>query len=172
VSEPNIHPAAIDPDELLSQCEVRTGRVSGPGGQHRNKTDSAVWLTHRPTGVRGFASERRSQHENLSKARFRLRVNLALEVRFPVDALQPASDLWKSRLREGGRIELNPEHRDFPAMLAEALDMLAAAGMDPARAAMALGCTTSQFIKLLKDEPRALAWLNEKRALRGLREFK
>jgi hypothetical protein len=172
MSESQDHPAALDEDALLKQCDLRTGRVSGPGGQHRNKTDSAVWLTHRPTGVHGSASERRSQHENLRMASFRLRVNLALEARCPVDPLKPASAMWKRRLRRDGRIELNPEHRDFPAMLAEALDMLAATDFDPARAAATMGCSTSQFIKLLKHDPRALARLNQQRAGKGLRGFR
>ncbi|MYJ01125.1 MAG: peptide chain release factor-like protein, partial [Chloroflexi bacterium] len=42
---------ALPDEELLAQCRFERFRVSGPGGQHRNKTDSAVRLTHEPTGV-------------------------------------------------------------------------------------------------------------------------
>ena len=60
-----------------------------------------------------------------------------------------------------GRAELQP-------LLAEALDVLAAAGFEPAAAAETLGCSASQLIKLLKKEPRALAWINAERSRCGL----
>lgn len=56
--------------ELETDIEVYVG--SGPGGQHRNKTESAVRLTHRPTGVVVTATERRSQHQNRAVAFERL----------------------------------------------------------------------------------------------------
>ena len=71
-------------DDLLAQCEVELRRASGPGGQHRNKVESAVRLIHRPTGVVANATERRSQHANRALALERLREKL--EVRFHVDA--------------------------------------------------------------------------------------
>ena len=76
------------------------------------------------------------------------------------------SPLWRGRCR-GGRIVINPEHDDFPAVLAEAIDVMLACGDDPKPAAQALGCSTSQLIKLLKDSPRALGLLNERRRKAG-----
>jgi hypothetical protein len=70
--------------ELLRQCEVDTYRASGPGGQKRNKTSSAVRLRHRPTALMVVATESRSQHENRARALRRLRERIALEVRRPV----------------------------------------------------------------------------------------
>src|SRR5881394_3554776 len=49
---------------LLKECDVETFRGSGPGGQHRNKTESAVRMTHRPTGIVRVASDERSQLMN------------------------------------------------------------------------------------------------------------
>ncbi len=161
------HPAALPPEVLASACDVRFTRRSGPGGQNRNKVETAVILTHRPTGVAAEASERRTQGENQKAALFRLRLKLALQVRRPVEPAAPPSALWQARCR-GGRVVVNPTHDDFPALLAEALDRLAVADFDPRAGAAALGCTPSQLVKLLRDEPRALLQVNERRKAAGL----
>jgi ribosome-associated protein len=57
---------------LLRDCDVETYRASGPGGQHRNKTESAVRLTHRPSGLVRSATEHRSQYLNRRLALERL----------------------------------------------------------------------------------------------------
>ena len=62
---------------------------------------------------------------------------------------------------------VNPDHDDFPALLAEALDVLHASSFDPRIAARALACSPSQLIKLLKEEPRALSLINERAAQNG-----
>lgn len=164
------HPAAEPPDRLLAECDVRFSRRSGPGGQNRNKVETAAILTHRPTGLSAEANERRSQGENRAVALMRLRVNLALEVRRPSGSGAGAgpSPLWRSRLK-GGRIVVSPHHDDFPALLAEALDVLADSDDDVKRAADRLGCSASQLVKLLKLEPRALKRVNDRRDELGLR---
>ena len=63
-------------EDLLAQCRVETRRASGPGGQHRNKVESAVRLLHLPTETVATASERRSQHANRELALERLRAKL------------------------------------------------------------------------------------------------
>lgn len=161
------HPAALAPEALLRECDVERTRGSGPGGQHRNKTATAVRLIHRPTGTTAQAGERRSQRENQWRALRRLRVNLAIEVRGDGSVTEP-SELWRSRCR-GGRIAVNPRHDDFPPLLAEALDVIAARGYDLPRAAKVLEVTTSQFIKFLKLEPAAHGRVNTERQHRGLK---
>lgn len=166
MSAPQVHPAALPDESLLKECDERHVRRSGPGGQHRNKVESGVVLAHRPTGLRAEASERRRQGENKAVALSRLRRLLALEVR-SVTVPEGPSPLWASRSR-GGRIAVNEEHADYPVLLAEALDHLATADWDIGAAAGRLGVTASQLVKVLKDEPRALAKLNAERAARGL----
>jgi hypothetical protein len=124
MSELGNHPAASSPEQLWAECDVRRLRRSGPGGQHRNKVETAISLHHLPTGARAEASERRSQAQNRSVAFFRLRVNLALEVRRPCGSDYVPSTLRQSR--SGGGLKVSASHDDFPALLAEALDVLAA----------------------------------------------
>ena len=98
------HPAAFPDDQLLKQCEIGFGRTSGPGGQHRNKVETAVFIKHVPTGVEASASERRKQFENRVMALKRLRLKLAINIR---NAVHPQrhkpSELWVSR-RQGPQI--------------------------------------------------------------------
>jgi len=162
------HPAALPLEELLSQCDVLFLRRSGPGGQHRNKVSTAVVLRHRPSGIQAEANERRSQSENRTQATFRLRIQLALEIRTERALSEIPSPLWKSRCR-GERIEICPTHDDFPALLAEALDVLAACASEPKLAAEQLGCTASQLVKLLKKESQAFQLTNRRRQQLGLR---
>ena len=162
------HPAALAEADLIRDCQSRRQRRSGPGGQHRNKVETAVVLTHVPSGVQGEATERRSQEQNRVMALFRLRVNLALNVRTTIDlAIQRPSETWRGRCR-AGRVAINATHLDFPRVLAEALDVLAAAEFDVKEAAAWLGCSATQLVNLLRQEPRALQLVNQQRQDAGL----
>jgi hypothetical protein len=161
------HPAALDVARLLSECRIERGRRSGPGGQHRNKVETAIRICHQPSGITSEATERRSQEQNQQVAVRRLRLQLALHVRGTRQADEAPSSLWVSRCR-GGRIAVSRDHEDFPALLAEAMDVLVACDMDTRRAAESLRVTPTQLTRLLKLEPHALPLVNKQRAIRGL----
>lgn len=163
------HPTAWPEARLLAECEIRRTRRSGPGGQHRNKVETAIVLTHQPSGTIAEASERRSQAENQQVAIFRLRINLALSVR--LQGFPGPSELWQSRCR-GGKILVNSEHDDFPSILVEALEAVAAAGWEMRAAAERLETTPSQLVKLFEKEPRALQLVNRERQRLGWHPLK
>ncbi len=90
----------LDDARLLLECDVELFIGSGPGGQHRNKTESAVRLRHRPSGIVAIAAERRSQFQNRNRALRRLRQKLA-EAAFvprPRKATQPTRASQERRL--------------------------------------------------------------------------
>ena len=166
------HPATLPEEKLLKQCDTEFGRTAGPGGQHRNKVETAVSITHRPTGVIGQATERRRQYDNRRMAMRRLRMKLAVHVRTSVHpARHRPSELWESR-RQGRQMSINPKHKDYPALLAEALDVVAARKFDVAGAAGVLKISMSQLAKLIRHEKHALALVNEGRTKRGLPALK
>lgn len=164
---PAPHPATLEEESLAAQCAFSKDKGSGPGGQHRNKVESRVTIVHTPTGVEAMAGERRSAVDNRRVAIFRLRLALAVGVRTPVPAGDVRSGLWMSRCVRG-KIACNPQHRDYPALLAEALDAVWAGDLDVATAALRLSCSSSQLLKLIKDHPPAFVLLNQARESRGM----
>jgi hypothetical protein len=102
---------------------------------------------------------------------FRLRLNLAIGFRLEPSPDDARSEVWTTRCRNG-RISINPSHDDFPSLLAEALDRIVACDWDVSAAAEQLHATTSQIVRLLKHEPRAMTLVNRERQSRDLRPYK
>jgi len=162
------HPAALPEQELLKECQLKRLKRSGPGGQRRNKVETAVQIEHTPSGLVAEANESRSPQRNQSTALQRLKIELALQIRMPPHS---PSDRWKQRC-PSGKISINPEHADYPAILAEALDHIWHHQGEVKTAADELGCSASQLIKLLKRKPAALKLLNDYRAEQGRHRLK
>ncbi len=160
------HPASDTDDVLLAQCKFTFLRRSGPGGQHRNKTETAVIVEHVPSGTRAEANERRSQAENRRLAILRLRLALATEVREPIALDQSMSSLWQSRINKT-RLSISEQHDDFPSILAEALDRIVSQDYRVDLAAGQLLVTASQLVKLLKQHRPAFELVNRQRQHRG-----
>src|SRR5262249_18441306 len=154
--------------QLLDQCDVDTYRASGPGGQKRNKTSSAVRIRHLPSGLRVIAEESRSQHENRVKALKRLRQAIYLHLReeLPTDA-----GGWKSLITDArnaeGRLALGRKDPRFWPAAGIVLDMLYSTGGRLAPAADALGISTANLVDFLKTDGKLWEQAGQMRARFG-----
>src|SRR5262247_1332874 len=104
-------------EKLLAQCDVETYRASGPGGQHRNKTESAVRMTHRPSGIVRVATEHRSQLRNRELALERIWRALEARKRRPKPrvATAPTRASTEARLASKQRVAATKRLRGRPA---------------------------------------------------------
>jgi len=162
-------------DALIAQCEVDRYRASGPGGQHRNKTESAVRLRHKLTGTTAIGEDSRSQSENKLHAVRRLRAAIALEVREPVrlDAFAPSPRL--AAFVAAGTAPLGAKTRltgEYWASIGELLDLLVAGELEIGTTAQRLGITTGAMSKLLLHDDQVARVVNDLRRGRGMRPLR
>jgi hypothetical protein len=164
---------ALTDDQLLAQCDVDTYRASGPGGQKRNKTSSAVRLRHEPTGLIVIAEESRSQHENKARALRRLRRALYLELRnslpaddLTTDAIGRLADFAAARDSDG-RLHLSAKDPRFWPAAGVVLDVLSAVQARVAEAAQLLGISTGNLVDFLQTDPKLWQTANHLRARFG-----
>jgi hypothetical protein len=159
--------------QLLAQCEVDTYRASGPGGQKRNKTSSAVRLRHPASKLIVIAEESRSQHENRARALRRLREALYLKLRdapapeqLAAAALESHADITAAK-NAAGRLAVGRRDARFWPAAGVVLDVLAALKGRVGETAAALGVSTGNLIDFLQMVPKVWEQANHLRSQFG-----
>lgn len=163
------HWLQMDDARLAADCHFDAYRASGPGGQKRNKTSSAVRLRHKPSGLIAIAEESRSQHENKAKAIRRLRLMIALQIRCPWD--DPSPIIREHRNQSGG-FEISTRHSIYPRLAAAVLDCLEARQGSVSDAGSALDVRTAQLSRFLTRDQKLLSAANQIREKWGLKPLR
>ena len=162
----------MNDSQLLAQCEVDTYRASGPGGQKRNKTSSAVRLRHPPTGLIVIAEESRSQHENKAKALKRLWQALFLHLRDSLaegnltpEAIAMHLDFAAPARGTSGRLQMSAKNPHFWPVVGVVLDVLTGCESRVADSAALLSISTGNLIDFLQTDPKVWQEANRIRAV-------
>lgn len=159
---------------------MTTFKASGPGGQHRNKRESAVRITHVPTGIVAQAVEDRSQHKNRASAIGRLRTLLSLKVRktIELEGYQPPQELLQilpkvSTIR-GSNVgnQIGPNNPKFALGVQSLLDLMYAVEGSVSDAAKLLGLSTGALSKLLLSDDSLRMAVNDLRTSKGMRPLR
>ncbi|MBO7383982.1 MAG: peptide chain release factor-like protein [Fibrobacter sp.] len=151
-------------DELLSACNAKGFQGSGPGGQHRNKTNTGVWLTLREYNLEIKSCEGRSAKENKTHALHRMQMALALKVR----ETPPANEIPFP----GSNGHIQPSNALFPLFVAHVFDIMATKGGDTKAAAQSFGLSPSALVKILRQDKACAEKLQGQRVAGGKNRLK
>ena len=152
---------------LLRDCRVDTYKSSGPGGQRKNKVETAVRLVHEPSGVSAQGQQTRSQGRNKTLALRNLRMHIACACRLPQNLDQLAipdeiAEYFQLSTRPGApehvkmRLALKSGNRCFWPVAALVLDVFDAAKGQLSNASHALGASTANLAAFLRSHRNLL----------------
>ncbi len=164
-SSADLPPWELDDEKLMRQCRFEAFVGSGPGGQRRHRTNSAVRITHLPTGITAIEQSSRSQRENRIHALRSLRHKMALSIRREVDL---ATFLPPDYLKEYPGLRMSPKNPLYPRTIALVLDVMKAAHWNVAHAAVMLGVSTTALTRFLHDDHLLWAHVQKKLAELGM----
>ena len=156
-----------DETELLKDCRVDTYKSHGPGGQRKNKVETAVRLVHEPSGISAQGHQTRSQGRNKTLALRNLRMHIACACRQPQDLNQLAvpdeiAECFQRSPRHASprhaelRLALPGGNRRFWPVAAFVLDVFDAAEGQLSRASHALGISTANLAAFLRSHRHLL----------------
>ena len=149
----------LNDEELIKLCNIDFFKATGPGGQKKNKTESAVRLTLKENGITASASEERQQSVNRTRALKRLRLQIAFELR-------EAAQKWT------GQWNMNPKNSEYPKFAGCLLDNLIENDWQVSSAASNLDISTGQLIKTLAKDDTLWQYVNKERQRAGHKVLK
>ncbi len=154
-------PWLLSDEKLLADCRVESYVARGPGGQHRNRKNTAVRITHLPTKLHASATDSRSHRENQIHALRELRHKLALELRTEIDPLTYRPPAF---FADYPALRMNPKNPLYPETIAQVLDVLKTVHQDIAKAAVLLDLSNSALTRFLHED--SALWLTSNNAER------
>ena len=143
--------------ELISLCRVESFRASGPGGQHRNTSDSAVRITLKQSRMSTYATTSRSQHKNKAEAIKKLRILIAMEMR------NENSLTWTDSFKIG------KNDKRYAAFISSILDVFYHSEWKIGTTSKKLKISTGKLNRVLNSNPLLLARVNHERLRIGLK---
>ena len=151
----------MDDEALSAECTLDFHKASGNGGQHVNKTSSAVRVKHCLSGLDSVSAEHRSQHDNRRCALSQLRMKMALQLRCPAD----------SGFRVGDP-PVSMKNPVYPLWTAKLLDVFAESDCTPRETAEKVGTGSTKLIKLFYRDSLLWQHVQGMRAAAGLLPLK
>lgn len=139
---------SLSDGELLRKCTVTYFQASGPGGQKRNRVNSAVRLNHLQTGITVVSSDSRSAERNRSAALARMRLQLALSP-WPCREIDEVKTKFPGKWPEF-RVQINHKHGDFPNCVFSALHFFNSFQGEIRTTGKKLGTTSSSLVRFFK----------------------
>ena len=159
--------------EFERSCRLEFYIASGPGGQKRNRTYSAVRATHKKTNISAIAEESRSQAGNKEKALKRLKKKIALNLRkdFSVTGFKVHPEASIVFLKNGIE-KINSRNRLYPIFCAILLDAVFVAKGKLCEVSKMLNSSTGKLNKIISSDKELFIAVNRLRSFFGLNSLR